>query len=157
MALVYIGIGSNLEDPLQQVQNAIIELAQLPASQLVKSSSLYRSKPLGPKDQPDFINAVIALETQLPPLSLLDALQALELQYGRVRTSHWGPRTLDLDVLLYDQQQLQTERLILPHPGLKNRIFVLKPLMEIAPELVLPSGERLADLLMQCHDEIIKL
>ncbi len=157
MTQAFIGIGSNLADPLRQVQTAIRELSQLPNSTFLKSSSLYRTKPLGPSAQPDFINAVVALETALSPLSLLDALQALELQHGRVRNLRWGPRTLDLDLLLYEQLELKSARLILPHPGLKSRIFVLKPLAEIAPALILPSGESITTLLAQCDDEIIKL
>ncbi len=157
MQPVFIGIGSNLKDPLHQVQTAIAELVQLSKTIFITSSSFYRTKPLGPTDQPDFINAVIALETELTPLELLDALQAIELQHGRVRDRRWGPRTLDLDLLLYDQLTLQSERLTLPHSGLKNRIFVLQPLAEIAPELMLPSGESIRGLLAQCQDEIVKL
>lgn len=157
MAQAFIGIGSNLADPLHQVQTAIAELAQLPKSTFLKSSSFYRSKPLGPSDQPDFINAVVSLETELAPLSLLDALQEIELKHGRVRDLHWGPRTLDLDLLLYDSLELQSEKLVLPHHGLKNRIFVLKPLVEIAPELTLPSGESIIALLARCDGEIIKI
>jgi 2-amino-4-hydroxy-6-hydroxymethyldihydropteridine diphosphokinase len=116
----------------------------------VSHSSLYSSQPQGPADQPDFINAVACLETQLEPHALLDALQALEQSHQRVRVQHWGPRTLDLDLLLYGAQTIDTERLSVPHPWLGKRSFVLHPLAEIAPDLRLPSGESIESLLPLC-------
>ncbi|MGE6608407.1 2-amino-4-hydroxy-6-hydroxymethyldihydropteridine diphosphokinase [Halomonas sp. NPDC076908] len=133
--LTYIGLGSNLASPLEQVRQALVELAMLPLSRLVATSSLYVSRPVGPQDQPDFINAVAALETRLSPLALLDQLQALEQQHRRQRQRHWGPRTLDLDLLLYGNSQISTPRLNVPHPQMTARAFVLAPLAEIAPSL----------------------
>ncbi len=131
----FIGIGSNLDNPLLQVQTALRELAEIPKTALTRSSSLYRTPPMGPPDQPDYINAVAALTTTLSPTELLDALQALEARHGRVRTIHWGPRTLDLDLLLYGNETVHTARLTVPHPGIAQRAFVVLPLAEIAPAL----------------------
>lgn len=133
--LAYIGLGSNLESPIEQVREALNELATLPLSRLVAASSLYASRPVGPQDQPDFVNAVAALETRLSPLALLDQLQALEQQHRRRRQHHWGPRTLDLDLLLYANDQIDSKRLRVPHPQMTARAFVLVPLAEIAPTL----------------------
>lgn len=133
--LAYIGLGSNLESPVEQLREALKELATLPLSRLVAASSLYASRPVGPQDQPDFINAVAALETRLSPLALLDQLQALEQQHRRRRQRHWGPRTLDLDLLLYANNAIDVPRLQLPHPQMAARAFVLLPLAEIAPSL----------------------
>ncbi|MCV6588848.1 MAG: 2-amino-4-hydroxy-6-hydroxymethyldihydropteridine diphosphokinase [Marinobacterium sp.] len=146
----YIGLGSNLEEPLQQVLKALEELAQVPQSRLLESSSLYRSDPVGPPGQPDYINAVACLETGLEAHALLDQLQAIEQAHDRVRKIHWGPRTLDLDLLLYGDEQIQTERLTVPHAFMTQRNFVLWPLAEIAPTLALPDGQQLDLLLSQC-------
>lgn len=157
MALTYIGLGSNLEDPLAQVKRAFDELSALPHTQFIACSAIYTSKPVGP-EQPDFINAVALLDTQLAPLELLDALQAIEQAHQRVRIQHWGPRTLDLDLLLYGDQVIAHERLTVPHPYLTQRSFVLYPLADITPALHLPDGSRLCDLLHQCPaDGLIKL
>lgn len=146
----YIGIGSNLASPLAQVQNALKALAALPGSALSHCSSLYRSRPMGPSDQPDYINAVAELHTQLAPLTLLDGLQKIEQQHGRERKEErWGPRTLDLDLLLYGQQQIDLPRLQVPHYGMQQREFVLYPLQEIAPALILPCGTPLKALIEQ--------
>lgn len=148
---VYIGLGSNLNHPWQQIQQALQALNQLPETRLVRHSALYRSTPLGPPNQPDYLNAVAVLATQLPPLTLLAQLQAIEQQQGRVRTEvRWGPRTLDLDILLYDNQQSQEPLLTLPHAGLYDRNFVLYPLYECTPDLVLPDGQYLSQLIQQC-------
>lgn len=143
----FIALGSNLDDPVAHVCRAFYELAELPQSRLLQRSSLYRSAPMGPQDQPDYINAVAELETRLPALDLLHQLQYIEKAHQRVRERHWGPRTLDLDILLYGELKQQNEELCLPHPGLLSRNFVLYPLAEIAAELVLdgvPITERLA-------------
>ncbi|MBZ5488804.1 2-amino-4-hydroxy-6-hydroxymethyldihydropteridine diphosphokinase [Halomonas aquamarina] len=137
VSLAYIGLGSNLENPLTQVRQAISELAALPLSQLHRASSLYASRPVGPQDQPDFINAVVALETRLSPLALLDQLQGLEQRHRRRRERHWGPRTLDLDLLLYDQETIAHPRLRVPHPHMQARAFVLAPLAELDTSLTL--------------------
>jgi 2-amino-4-hydroxy-6-hydroxymethyldihydropteridine diphosphokinase len=146
----YIALGSNLENPLAQIKSAFNALQSLPNCRVTQQSSLYRSAPMGPQEQPDYINAVIQLDTSLSPDALLQALQALEQAQGRQRNLHWGPRTLDLDILLYGQLQLQSESLTIPHPGLYLRNFVLYPLAEIAPKLIFPDGSRLADRLSQC-------
>ncbi len=146
----YIGLGANLANPVQQLERAIAALRQVPHSRLVAVSSLYGSKPMGPQDQPDYVNAVAALDTSLSPEALLDALQSIEQSQGRQRKDErWGPRTLDLDILLYGEQIINTERLIVPHYGLKQREFVLYPLAEIAAELQLPDGTVLSSLLEQ--------
>ena len=146
----YIGLGSNLDDPVRQLQRAWAALAHVPQTQRVACSRCYRSAPLGPQDQPDYVNAVAAIDTELAPEALLDALQAIETAQGRVRLRRWGPRTLDLDLLLYGHEVLATPRLTVPHPGLAERNFVLYPLAELAPDLVLPDGRTLAELLAQC-------
>ncbi|HCI01958.1 MAG: 2-amino-4-hydroxy-6-hydroxymethyldihydropteridine diphosphokinase [Oceanospirillaceae bacterium] len=154
----YIGIGSNLETPADQVQQAIHELGNLPHCQLLKASSLYASKPMGPQDQPDYINAVVHLDTDLEPLALLDALQELEHLHRRVRKQHWGPRTLDLDMLLYNEETINHARLQVPHPGLTQRNFVLYPLAEINSQLSLPNGTSLQQLLQDCPlADLVKL
>ena len=148
----YIGLGSNLQQPIEQVKRALQQLTKIPHTYLLAASPLYRSAPLGPADQPDYINAVAALDTRLAPLDLLDALQAIEQQQGRVREGErWGPRTLDLDLLLYGDQQFQTERLTVPHPGLGERNFVLYPLHDIAgDDLPIPGLDTLGHLLQAC-------
>ena len=146
----YIGLGANLAQPLAQLQQAVAALRLLPASQLVAVSSFYGSKPMGPQDQPDYVNAVAALDTELSAEALLDALQQIEQQQGRQRKDErWGPRTLDLDILLYGDDIINSERLTVPHYGLKQREFVLYPLAEIAPNLRLPDGSVLSSLLQQ--------
>ncbi|NRA62284.1 MAG: 2-amino-4-hydroxy-6-hydroxymethyldihydropteridine diphosphokinase [Psychrobium sp.] len=151
MHICYIGIGSNLATPVQNAKIAIAALKKLPQSHFVSCSKLYCSKPMGPSDQPDYINAVAQLNTTLEPLALLDALQQIELQQGRVRKAErWGPRTLDLDLLLYGQELINNERLRVPHYGIKQREFVLYPLSEIAPNLVFPNGESLRHVLQSC-------
>lgn len=137
----YIGLGSNLNNPKQQIKTAFETLTMLPKCQLELKSSLYRSDPMGPQDQNDYINAVVKIETSLEPLSLLDQLQSIELEQGRIRKAErWGPRTLDLDLLLFSDQVINSKRLTVPHYDIKHRAFVLVPLLEIAPELRLPDG-----------------
>lgn len=150
MAAVYVGIGSNLAKPIAQVEQAFAELANISQTALQARSPLYRSAPLGPPDQPDFINAVVLLDSTLTPDDLLQALQAIERTHGRIRSQRWGPRTLDLDLLLYDQLQSDDPKLTLPHPGLHERLFVLQPLLDIAPGLVIPSLGSMRDLLTNC-------
>lgn len=151
----YIGLGSNLDDPPAQLQQAVSALARLPESRVVAVSPLYRNSPLvpageDPAGQPDYVNAVAALDTTLAPLTLLDALQAIENDQHRVRARHWGPRTLDLDLLLYGDERIDLPRLTVPHPGLRERRFVLLPLHDVAPDLVLPEGVKLTDVLVSC-------
>ncbi len=146
VVIAYIGLGSNLEAPVNQVETAITELARIRQSRLLRSSSLYRSAPLGPTDQPDYINAVAALQTSLLADELLTELQQLENSHQRVREERWGPRTLDLDLLLYGDEIIKSERLTVPHPGLSERNFVLVPLLEIAPDLILPDNQALVEM-----------
>ena len=146
MAIAYIALGSNLYTPLEQLKRALNALAQLPQTQLMAVSSFYRSKPLGPQDQPDYLNAAVEISTALSPLALLDELQRIENEQGRVRLRRWGERTLDLDILLYGDEIIQSERLTVPHYDMHNREFVIVPLAEIAPNLILPNGQKLAEL-----------
>ncbi|EGT5208211.1 TPA: 2-amino-4-hydroxy-6-hydroxymethyldihydropteridine diphosphokinase [Cronobacter sakazakii] len=148
MTLAFIALGSNLAEPLSQVNNALAALARIPDSRIVATSSFYRTPPLGPQDQPDYLNAAVALETTLGAEALLDNTQRIELEQGRVRKAErWGPRTLDLDIMLFGDATINTERLTVPHYDMKNRAFMLLPLSEIAPALCFPDGERLADVL----------
>lgn len=144
MSLAYIALGANLGDPAATLNAAFDALGKLPESHLLRRSALYRTAPIGFTKQPDFINAVAALKTDLPAQNLLDRLHGIEQDFGRQRTLHNGPRTLDLDLLLYDDLQISTPRLHLPHPRLHLRAFVVHPLFEIAPELALPGRGRLA-------------
>ncbi|MFI8610076.1 2-amino-4-hydroxy-6-hydroxymethyldihydropteridine diphosphokinase [Pseudomonas sp. NPDC077649] len=151
MERVYIGLGSNLAEPLQQLRDALAALAQLPDTRLLAHSSFYASDPLGPPDQPRYVNAVAALDTALQPWTLLDALQRIEQEQGRVRKAErWGPRTLDLDILLFGERSIADERLTVPHYHMHARPFVLYPLAELAAELQLPDGRRLSELLAAC-------
>ncbi|MCO6060168.1 2-amino-4-hydroxy-6-hydroxymethyldihydropteridine diphosphokinase [Pseudomonas sp. MOB-449] len=154
MERAYIGLGSNLAEPVNQLRGALAALGELPRTHLVAVSSLYASDPLGPPDQPRYVNAVAALDTELKPLQLLDALQAIELSQGRVRKDErWGPRTLDLDILLFGQRRIDEPRLQVPHYHMHARAFVLYPLAEIAGDLQLPDGRSLQALLDACPFE----
>lgn len=145
MTTVFIALGSNLAEPLTQLRQAVNSLNNLAIGK-VSVSSFYRSQPLGPQDQPDYINAVATFDTSLSPLALLDQLQAIENRQGRIRTRRWGERTLDLDILIYGNETISQERLTIPHYDMKNREFVIVPLYELAPDLTLPDGSALADL-----------
>ena len=142
----YVGLGSNLGDPLAQVQRAIDALDELPTTRLVAASGLYRNPPLGPKDQPDYVNGVAGLLTQLTPDALLAALKSLEGALGRLPESmRWGPRHIDLDLLLHGNAVIDRPGLTLPHPGIADRPFVIKPLLDIAPDIDVPGLGRLAE------------
>jgi len=155
---VYIGLGSNLQNPIQQVQLALQRLHALPQTQVIKCSSLYRTAPLGGLDQPDYINAVAQLMTDLSPLELLSNLQLLENLQGRIRQQRWGARILDLDIVLYGQHHIDQPRLTVPHVGLYERSFVLYPLYECSPELILPNGQALSELVsLLVQNEIQKI
>lgn len=149
---VYIGLGSNLDQPAEQVSEALSELAELPFTCVLASSSLYASSPLGPNDQPDYVNAVACVSTQLTPLDLLDQLQSLEQKHRRIRQRHWGPRTLDLDILMFGNQVINETRLQVPHPHMHTRSFVLEPLLEIAPDVAIPGKGAASGWLAQCDD-----
>ncbi len=152
MITAYIGLGSNLDHPAEQLLRALDELDCIPESWLGRHSSLYASPPMGPPDQPDYVNAVAELHTALPALALLDALQSIENAHHRVRGERWGPRTLDLDLLLYGQEVIDLERLKVPHPGIARRPFVLQPLAEIDRDLQVPGMGRVQDLLNACEE-----
>lgn len=154
---VFIGIGSNLNNPIEQVKKALISLEKLPSTQLLKHSSLYQSSPMDFSQQPDYINAVAWLNTELSPLHLLTHLQAIEKQQGRIRTTQrWAARTLDLDLLLYGNLHYHDTTLTLPHEGLYQRAFVLYPLFECVPNLILPNGQALKDVLKLCDTQNLK-
>lgn len=146
-AEAFVGLGANLDNPLQQVRQALSELDAIARTRVLAASSLYRSVPVGYADQPDFINAVAAVATELSPRALLDAMLATEQQRGRVRTFLNAPRTLDLDVLLYGQMQMHEDGLTIPHPRMHERAFVLVPLAEIAPRCVIPGRGAVGELL----------
>ena len=152
----YIALGSNLHEPKAQVLQAFQDLGLLPQTRLIACSSLYLSAPVGYMDQPAFINAVAEIETSLAPHALLDALLELEHKRGRVREVLNGPRTLDLDVLLYDELQCHEHGLTLPHPRMYERAFVLKPLLEIAPDCTIPGQGKVALLLDNCTNQVIE-
>ena len=157
MATVYIGLGSNLNEPVNQLDKAVAALDKIKNTQLLRVSSYYQSAPVGPDGQDDYINAVAQLETQLPAVVLLQQLQQIENSQGRVRTEHWGARTLDLDMLLYDNSVIKTEKLTVPHPYIEQRNFVLLPLMEItSEEFKVPDKGALIDLLSTCPDNPIE-
>ena len=142
----YVGIGSNLSDPAAQVERTFADLAAMPGVQLVARSALYRTAPFGPVEQDDFVNAVAGVLTTLAPQQLLDALRHLEVARGRVRSVRWGPRILDLDLLVQGTLTVDTADLTLPHPGIAERNFVLYPLRDIAPELHIPGMGQVAAL-----------
>lgn len=144
---VFIGLGANLNEPVKQLQQALCALKKLPETELLACSSLYSSAPLGPSDQPEYVNAVAEIETELTPTALLAQLQHIEQVQGRQRKAErWGPRTLDLDIILFGDLVLKSEQLTIPHYHFHAREFVLYPLLQIAPELVLPDGSPLSEL-----------
>ncbi|MGH8665256.1 MAG: 2-amino-4-hydroxy-6-hydroxymethyldihydropteridine diphosphokinase [Burkholderiales bacterium] len=145
----FVGLGSNLDDPERQIETAIAGLEALPSTRVVRRSRRYRTEPVGYADQPDFVNAVAELETALEPQPLMRELFALEQAHRRVRGRRNGPRTLDLDLLLYDERELDEPGLILPHPRMHERAFVLVPLHEIAPQANVPGRGRVSALLGQ--------
>ena len=152
MTDVFIGLGSNLKDPAAQLARAVSALATLPETALVAQSPFYASRPVGPQDQPDFVNGAVWLRTSLRPHQLLDELQSIEQKHGRERLRHWGPRTLDLDILVFGDQVLDDERLTVPHRELPNRDFALQPLLDLKAGLTLPDGTPIAKLRRQCPD-----
>lgn len=155
-ALAYIGLGSNLADPRQQILSAIGELNTTPDILVVGRSSLYVSAPMGYTEQPDFINAVVAVRTPLPAETLLKTLLCIEQSHGRVRAFANAPRNLDLDLLLYGNEQIEAADLSVPHPRLHERAFVLLPLIEISPEVVIPGKGRAKDWVEKCRNQSIK-
>lgn len=165
MTIAYIGLGSNLTSrlsekhysPQENIVSAIASLGNIKSTSIVKISSLYQSKPVGPQDQDDYINAVAMLNTQLDALELLDNLQAIENQHGRERKAHWGARTLDLDILLFAEQVIENERLTVPHKEIGNRSFVLVPLMEVEPECIIPGKGNISDIVLNVDKTGLKV
>lgn len=149
MTRVFVALGANLEDPKTQLDNATAALSALALGNSLKVSPYYCSVPMGDVVQPDYVNAVASFETDLAPLALLDALQQIENTQGRVRKERWGPRTLDLDLLLYGDEIIDEPRLKVPHYGMKERSFVLVPLAAIAPDLILPCKTALSSLISE--------
>lgn len=152
----YVALGSNESGPREQVARAFEALASLPQTRLVARSRRYLTPPFGPVAQQPFVNAVAGLLTQLAPLALLHELRRIETEHGRVRTVRWGPRTLDLDLLVHGRERLATDELTVPHPGIAERAFVLYPLADIAPELDIPGVGRVADLRVRVGGEGIE-
>ena len=146
-----MGLGSNLSDPIEQVNRALCSLDELAQTRVVSSSQLYGSAPQGPQDQPDFLNAVCLLETQLTPMDLLQALQGIEQAQGRVKNRHWGERLIDLDILLFDDLTVSLPELTIPHIEIANRDFVLMPLFEIAPDANVPNQGSVRSLISQLN------
>ena len=158
MIKVYIGLGSNLDDPQSQLKKAIISLEIVPSTSVVKTSFFYRSKPVGPQDQPDYINAVVELATELSARVLLDYLQGIENEHGREREIKWGARTLDLDILLFGDEIIQDDCLVIPHIEMHKRGFVLLPLDEISPDCMIPGIGAVSSLLQKINtDDLVKL
>lgn len=157
--IAYIGLGSNLSKPIEQVKNAIKTIKNIAQSKVIAVSSLYLSKPMGPQDQDDYINAVLALETTLSAIELLDALQLIENKFGRIRKENrWGARILDLDILLFGDEIINSTRLTIPHYGMTEREFVLIPLAEITTSLRLPNGQNITLLSQKiANNAMIKL
>jgi 2-amino-4-hydroxy-6-hydroxymethyldihydropteridine diphosphokinase len=154
---VYIGLGSNLDNPETHIHTALAELRCLALDDVVVGSPLYITSPVGPPDQPDYVNAVAGFATRLAAHELLNGILGIEQKHGRQRAGNqWGPRTLDLDLLLYGEDVIQTEVLTVPHPRIKERAFVLKPLADIAPDLKIPGQGRVQDLLDGCDQSGIK-
>ena len=156
MTLAYIGLGSNLAEPQSQVERALGELDSLPRSRVLARSSLYRSAPVGHAEQPDFVNAVAALDTALAAHELLHELQAIEGRHARERSFPNAPRTLDLDLLLFGDERTADARLVVPHPRMHERAFVLEPLVEIAPDATIPGHGRAQALLARCRDQKVE-
>ena len=157
MAIVFIGVGSNLKQPRQQLSKALVALSQLPETRKLADAGIYQSKAMtlldDPEPQPDYLNTVVKLDTRLLPYELLDHLQGIELAQGRTREKRWGPRTLDLDILLYDTIEMHEPGLTLPHPGMAERDFVLYPLYKIEPTLEIPGYGALTMLLAKVSDD----
>lgn len=144
--IVYIGLGSNIEQPYLQVKNAIIALDKLPVITVIRDSGYFKSKPMGPEDQPDYVNAVVEIETSMDATELLKQCQLIEQQQGRIKLRHWGERTIDLDILLYADKQIKTDVLTVPHPGICQRDFVFMPLLKLNPDIKVPGTGLLNDI-----------
>ena len=151
----YIGLGSNLSNPIDQLKIALQSIDAIPSTQLQQSSSFFGSKPLGPQDQPDFVNAVCQIETELSAKELLQHLQKIELEQGRIKKRHWGERLIDLDILLFGDEVISTDELTVPHTQIALRDFVLIPLVEIVPGLVIPKLGKIEPLIEALEDSYL--
>jgi len=156
MTLAYVGLGANLGEPRQQLEEALVAMGGLPRTRIAARSSFYRSAPVGYGAQPDFVNAVAALDTALTPGELLEGLQGIERRHGRERSFPNAPRTLDLDLLLYGEETIARPGLTVPHPRMHERAFVLKPLAEIAPEAEIPGKGKVRSLLPGCAGQSVE-
>ena len=158
MTIAYIGLGSNMNSPVKQIKSAITSIEEIISTKIIGMSSLYKSKPVGPQNQDDYINAVIKIETKLVPYQLLACLHDIEEQHGRIRKEHWGPRILDLDILIFGNEIMVDEKLTIPHPEIENRSFVLAPLIEIDPDCIIPKKGLASDLLATIgKDNIVQI
>ncbi|MBI2754166.1 MAG: 2-amino-4-hydroxy-6-hydroxymethyldihydropteridine diphosphokinase [Betaproteobacteria bacterium] len=156
MTLAYVGLGANLGEPRRQLLAALDDLGRIPGTRVTAKSSLYRSAPIGYADQPDFLNAVAKLDTDLRPVELFAALQEIEHRHGRERSFPNAPRTLDLDLLLYGGERVDTPALTVPHPRMHERAFVLAPLLELDPAAVIPGRGSAAELLRACATQPVE-
>ena len=156
MTVAYVGLGANLGEPRRHLESALEELDALPRTRVTARSAVYRSAPLGYAGQPDFLNAVAAIDTALRPEKLLNSLQEIEIRHKRDRPFPGAPRTLDLDLLLYGDAEIDTPQLQLPHPRMHERAFVLAPLVAIAPEISIPGHGPARELLAACHDQKVE-
>ena len=147
MKIAYIGLGSNMHSPIKQIKSAIKLIEEIASTEITDVSSLYKSKPLGPQDQDDYINAVVKIETELMPYELLERMQEIEKQHGRIRGERWGPRVIDLDILMFGNKIMTDQKLTIPHPEIHNRSFVLVPLAEIDSDCEIPGKGPISDLL----------
>ena len=147
MTIAYIGLGSNMKSPKQQIKSAIKSIEEIAAIQVLSVSSLYKSKPIGPQNQDDYINAVAKIDTDLMPHELLECMQGIENEQGRIRKERWGPRTLDLDILMFGDEIIKDDKLTIPHSDIENRSFVLAPLAEIDFNCLIPGKGMVRDLL----------
>lgn len=150
--VVYVGLGSNLDQPYLQIKNAISALNNLANTKVLRDSGYFKSKPMGPEDQPDYVNAVVEVETTMVATELLRQCQMIEKKQGRIKNRHWGERIIDLDILLYSDQQIKTDDLLVPHPGLCHRDFVYMPLLKLNPEIEIP-GKGLLKVIVQFGNE----
>ncbi len=157
MTIAFIGLGSNIKLPKQQIKSAIKSIEGIALTQVLKVSSLYKSKPIGPQNQNDYINAVAKIDTDLMPLELLECMQDIENQQGRIRKEHWGPRTLDLDILMFGEEIIKDDKLTIPHAEIENRSFVLAPLAEIDPNCLIPDKGMARDLLAIIGQEDLEI
>ncbi len=156
MITAYLALGSNLNHPEKQILKAIDHIKCIKDSRLTGQSSLYQSKPLDNSLQNDYINAAVRIETKLSPQKLFQACQLIENKLGKLKLYHWGPRSIDIDIILYDHYELETHELTIPHPGLTERDFVIKPLLDIDSEITLPNGKKLSGYLDTCKNNELK-